>query len=126
MVADSLSRKQHDLHALITSSYESKLKNLIKKVSREHLEYRKLTKQCLNRSNSSAENEFHTDVEGFPNFKNKIYIPNQLQIKKTIFKELHDSAYSRHPGYQKLITSHKTYLYWINMNNKQENTLLGS
>ena len=56
MVADVLSRKQHDLHAIVTSIYESDLKNLVKIASKKDLEYGKLTNYCINKYNLDVVN----------------------------------------------------------------------
>ena len=82
MVADVLSRKQHDLHAIVTSIYESDLKNLIKTTSREDLQYINLTEQCINGYDSGVGNEFQIDAEGFMLFKTRIYILASWELNK--------------------------------------------
>ena len=47
--------------------------------------------------------------------KSKLYIPNSADIKLTVVVELHKRPYSGHPGYQKMITMIRNYLFWPNM-----------
>ena len=42
-------------------------------------------------------------------------MPNQYSVKQSIFKELHNNPYPRHPWYQKFITTLRKYFYWPNM-----------
>ena len=60
--------------------------------------------KCTHRYDNTKDSAYQIDIEGFLCFKNQIYIPNQLQIKKDIFKGLHDNPYFEHLGYHNLIT----------------------
>ena len=37
-------------------------------------------------------------------YKNRLYIPDSAEVKRVILNELHNKPYSRHPGYQNMIT----------------------
>jgi len=51
-------------------------------------------------------------------YKNRLYVPNVPRIKLLILNELHQSPYSGHPGYQKMITMLIKYFFWPNMKNE--------
>ena len=51
-------------------------------------------------------------------YKNKLYVPNILEIKLLIINEVHKRPYSRHPGYQKMITMLRKEYFWPNMKNE--------
>jgi hypothetical protein len=55
---------------------------------------------------------------GLLRFKNRLYVPNSVDLKTTIIDELHKNPYSSHPGYQKTITSLRKLFYWPNMKNE--------
>jgi hypothetical protein len=38
-------------------------------------------------------------------FKNRLYIPDSIELKLTILDEVHKNPYSGHPGYQKMVTA---------------------
>jgi hypothetical protein len=48
-------------------------------------------------------------------YKNKIYVPNYLELKVLILREIHDVPYAWNPGYQKTITTIKRQYYWPSM-----------
>ena len=51
-------------------------------------------------------------------YKNRLYVPNVLEIKLLILNEVHKSPYSGHPGYQKKITMLRKDYFWPNMKNE--------
>jgi hypothetical protein len=46
--------------------------------------------------------EFREDEQGTVWFKNRICVPEIKELRKTILKEAHNSAYSIHPGSTKM------------------------
>ena len=51
-------------------------------------------------------------------YKNKLYVPNIPEIKLLILNEVHRSPYSRHMGYQKMITMLRKEYLWTYMKNE--------
>ena len=45
-------------------------------------------------------------------------MPNILEVKLLILNEIHKSSYSRHPGYQMMITMLRKGYFWPNMKNE--------
>jgi hypothetical protein len=64
--------------------------------------------------------DYNIDKNGILRFKNRIYVPNYVDLKLVILNELHKNPYSGHPGYQKMITTLRKQFYWPNM--KSETT----
>ena len=48
-------------------------------------------------------------------YKNRFYVPNIPEIKLLILNDVHKSPYSKHPGYQKMITMLRKEYFWPNM-----------
>jgi hypothetical protein len=51
--------------------------------------------------------EFREDEQGTVWFKNRICVPKIKELRETILKEAHDSAYSIHPGSTKMYQDFK-------------------
>jgi hypothetical protein len=51
-------------------------------------------------------------------YRNIVYVPNSLELRRAILKEMHNVPYARHTGYQKIISAVETQYYWPGM--KQE------
>jgi hypothetical protein len=58
---------------------------------------------------------FSEDVEGVLWYKGRIYIPNVKELKDKIFCKAHESAYSIHPGENKMYHDLKTTYWWYGM-----------
>ncbi|WVZ89104.1 LOW QUALITY PROTEIN: hypothetical protein U9M48_035557 [Paspalum notatum var. saurae] len=58
---------------------------------------------------------FRKDEQGTLWYKNKIYVPNVDRIRKLIWSEAHDTAYSIHPGSTKMYYDLKERFWWYGM-----------
>ena len=58
---------------------------------------------------------FTEDSQGTIWFKKRICVPNREDIKKTILREAHESAYSIHPGSTKMYHDLKDHYWWYGM-----------
>jgi hypothetical protein len=59
--------------------------------------------------------DFREDEQGTVWFKNRICVPEIKELRDTILKEAHDSAYSIHPGSTKLYQDFKQRYWWYGM-----------
>jgi hypothetical protein len=59
--------------------------------------------------------DFTKDDQGTIWFKNQICVPNAGDLRKTILREAHDSAYSIHPGSTKMYQDLKQRYWWYGM-----------
>jgi hypothetical protein len=58
---------------------------------------------------------FSKDEEGVLWYKRKIYVPNVKELKDKILHEAHESAYSIHPGGNKMYRDIKATYWWYGM-----------
>jgi hypothetical protein len=58
---------------------------------------------------------FSKDEEGMLWYKGRICVPNIKEFKGKILRETHDSAYSIHPGGNKMYHDLKTTYWWYGM-----------
>jgi hypothetical protein len=59
--------------------------------------------------------DFREDEQGTVWFKNRICVPEIKELRETILKEAHDSAYSIHPGSTKMYQDLKQRYWWYGM-----------
>jgi hypothetical protein len=59
--------------------------------------------------------DFTEDDQGTIWFKNRICVPDVGDLRKTILREAHDSAYSIHPGSTKMYQDLKQRYWWYGM-----------
>jgi hypothetical protein len=59
--------------------------------------------------------DFREDEQGTVWFKNRICVPKIKELRETILKEAHDSAYSIHPGSTKMYQDLKQRYWWNDM-----------
>jgi hypothetical protein len=58
---------------------------------------------------------FSEDVEGVFQYKGRICVPNVIELKDKILHEEHESAYSIHPGGNKMYHDLKATYWWYGM-----------
>jgi hypothetical protein len=66
----------------------------------------------IKEENSSG---FSKDDEGVLWYKGRVCVPNVKELKAKILHEAHESAYSIHPGGNKMYHDLKTTYWWYNM-----------
>ena len=52
---------------------------------------------------------------GLFKFRDKIYVPDDNELKKLILREFHAKLYSGHLGYQKTLTIVNKFYYWLDL-----------
>ena len=50
-------------------------------------------------------------------YKSIIYIPNVADLKKIVMDEIHQTPYSGHMGYEKIIATTRRKYFWLGMKN---------
>ena len=48
---------------------------------------------------------YKLEEDGFIIYKNRIYIPNAIDLRRVVMDEIHQTPYSSHLGYQKTIAT---------------------
>lgn len=59
--------------------------------------------------------EYHLTTDGLGIFRDRIYVSNDSELKKTILREFHVKLYSSHSGYHKTLIAVKKSYHWSNM-----------
>jgi hypothetical protein len=62
--------------------------------------------------------DFREDAEGVVWFKDRLCVPNITLIRELILKEAHETAYSIHPGSEKMYQDLKRRFWWYGMKRK--------
>jgi hypothetical protein len=136
MVADALSRRSHVSQLVVDSmSFErceefDKLNlriianteamkmevgsSLLQEIRRGQLEDKKVQEIRRNIKEEKS-HSFSEDDEGVLWYKGRIYVPNIKELKEKILREAHESAYSIHPGENKMYHDLKATYWWYGM-----------
>ena len=102
-----LPKEQANLAMLqITSSIVDK----IKEGQREDPELVKLSKKV-----EEGTTHGFTVKEGLLRFRNHLYVPKNVELRKELLKESHDSTLTTHPGSTKMYLDLKSYYWWHGM-----------
>ena len=115
-VADALSRKVQCVYEISSSEWKNPFKERIKKVAEQDVEYQQIKQQVQQYSSEKNQQECEVDDVGVLYYKNRLYVPNQNNLKNMILDEFHISHYVGHPGYQKMITALRKEYYYPGMN----------
>jgi hypothetical protein len=136
MVADALSHRSHvsqlvvdgmpfelceefdELNLRIVTTTEATEKevgsNLLQEIQKGQVEDEKIQeiKRNITEEKSSG---FSEDEEGVLWYKGRICVPNAKELKDKIHREAHESAYSIHPGGNKIYHDLKATYWWYGM-----------
>jgi uncharacterized membrane protein len=110
-VADALSIRVHGLFQINISREKSDLEQRIRTVGINDETYTKVMVELQNSTTNSYKPELSIDKKGLLRFKNRLYIPDSIELKLIVLDEVHKKPYSRHPGYQKTITTLRKLFY---------------
>ena len=102
-VADALSQRTHGISELISSQPKSDLLDRVKAASNQDTNYNKLLSKIQNHEINMDGAAFKVDQKGFIWFKDRLYVPNVLEIKLFIMIEMHKPPFAGHLGYQKMV-----------------------
>jgi hypothetical protein len=110
-VVDALSRKVHELHATAISMYRTELKDRILEAGNVDLQYKNLVTKLQQQESPQIEKGYALKTL----YKNRVYVPNNRELKLAILKEMHKVTYAGHPGYQKTTAAVKSHYFWPGM-----------
>jgi hypothetical protein len=88
--------------------------NLLQEIQKSQVEYEKIQKFKRNIKEEKSP-DFSKDKEGVLWYKGRICVPNIKKLKDKILHELHESAYSIHPGGNKMYHDLKATYWWYGM-----------
>jgi hypothetical protein len=114
-VADALSRKVHKLHATTISMYLTEMKDKILEASNADLQYKNLVAKLQQCERPQTQESYTLGTSGLLLYKNRVYVPNDRELKLAILKEMHNMAYAGHPGYPKTMAAVKSHYFWLGL-----------
>ena len=71
--------------------------------------------ELQNSTKNLEKTDLSLDINGLLQFKNRIYIPDSVELKSKVLDDVHKKPYFGHPGYYKTITTLQKLFYWPNM-----------
>lgn len=69
----------------------------------------------LNKVALNDQTEYHTSNNGMIVVKGRVCVPNDLELRKEILKEVHQSKFVIHPRSNKMYRDMKRYYRWVGM-----------
>ena len=69
----------------------------------------------VNQSREGKETEFTVNEDGFVYYRDRVCVPNDDELKKSILKESHSGSYVMHPDNTKMYQDLKTSYWWFGM-----------
>jgi hypothetical protein len=106
-VVDALKRRVHELHAIAISMYQTDLKCKIYEAAKADLQYVEMVTKLQQGKMQQIVEDYKLGDDGMILYRNIIFIPNSLELKSMILKEMHNVPYVGHPGYQKIVAAVK-------------------
>jgi hypothetical protein len=110
-VADALSRRFHGLFEINISREESDLEQRIRTTGINEGNYTKMMVEFQNSIANSNKKDLSIDKKGLLRFKNRLYIPDSVELKFIVLDEVHKKPYFGHLGYQKIISTLRKLFY---------------
>jgi hypothetical protein len=111
-VADALSRKVHELHATTIRMYRNEIKDIILEAANVDLHYKRLVAKLQQCEKPQTKESYTLGTDSLLLYKNRLYVPNDRELKLEILKEMHNVTYVGHPGYQKTMAAIKSHYFW--------------
>ena len=69
----------------------------------------------VNQNRVGKETEFTAKDDGFLYYRDRICVPSDNELKKSILKEAHRGSFAMHPGSTKMYQDIKTSYWWFRM-----------
>jgi hypothetical protein len=111
-VVDSLSRSIKMIHLAVISTCEIDVMERVKNAQETDTFFKTMTSYLRQAPTGIKYEGYQMLKEGLLTYRNRLYVPNCDNLKRFIMDELHKRPYTRHPGYQKMITVTRKQFYW--------------
>jgi hypothetical protein len=105
------------MHATIVSMHNLDLKRRILDVVVIDQHYLQVKERLQGGDVQQKVKEYEIKEYGLCMHKNRIYVPSFGELRNFVLKEMHNGPYSRHPGYQKKITTVRSQFFCLRMKN---------
>jgi hypothetical protein len=114
-VVDALNRRAHEIHATTINMCKPDLQNIILEAAKTDQTYEEMKEKLRQGKLQQKIENFELKEDKILMFKNRIYVPDNQELKNLLLSEMHKVPYVGHPGYQKTITTAKKLYYWPGM-----------
>ena len=69
----------------------------------------------VSQNRKGKETQFLVNEEGFLYYKDRVFVPNDDELKKSILEKAHSVSFAMHPGCTKMYQDLKTSYWWSGM-----------
>jgi hypothetical protein len=114
-VVDALSRRMHEMQVTTISMYQTDLCDIILEVSKSYLHYMDISVTLQQGMSQHKFEGYELREDGILMYRCQVYVPNDQELKRLIFSEMHKVPYVGHLGYQKTIVTVKKQYFWPGM-----------
>jgi hypothetical protein len=120
-VVDALIRRAHEVHISAISMYRTNLKDKFLEATNSDQHYLQI-KENLQQGNLQHKFKiYELKEDGILLYRGKVYVPNSMELKNIVLREMHNVPYVGHPGYQKSITVVRSQYFWSGMKKEVAN-----
>jgi hypothetical protein len=95
-VVDALNRRVHELHDTNISMYQSYLKPKILEAAKLDFQYKELVEKLQQGNLQQKIEEYKLDNDKILMYMSIIFVPNSLELKYMILREMHNVPYPRY------------------------------
>jgi hypothetical protein len=95
--------------------YQSYLKDRILEAAKSYLQYMEIITKLQQGILQQKIEDYKLENDEIIMYRGIIYVPNSLELKNMILREMHNVPYVGHQGYQKTIAAVKSQYYWPQM-----------
>jgi hypothetical protein len=106
-LVDALNIREHEIHAKTTNMCKPDLENRILEAAKIDQTYEEMKEKLRQGKLQQKIENFELKEDKIIIFKNRIYVPDNQQLKNLLLLEIHKVPYVGCPGYQKTITTFK-------------------
>ena len=98
-VVDALNRKVHEMHVASLSIFQSELRQqIVNHVARDEL-YEQVKDKLQQQSLENKYEGYKLEEDGLLTYKNSIYIPKIMDLRRIVMDEIRHTPYYGHPRY---------------------------
>lgn len=105
-MVDTLSKK---IHVVAVSTSQANLRAKINEATTSDEFNLQIKKELLVDPIGRKYEDYRMEEDGLLLYKDRLYVPNNAKLRILVFDELHQTPYSAHLGYQKIVTTTRKY-----------------
>ena len=103
------------MHVVSISIFQSDLRQQIINRNAEDVMYAQIKDKLQQQSLEKKYEGYKLEEDGLLTYKRRMYIPNVAYLRRVVMDEIHQTPYSGHLGYQKMIAMARKQYFWPGM-----------